>query len=347
MKTNNNIMLSIIIPVYNSFIYIERCLNSLATQLTENCEVIIVDDGSKDNSRIIYNKYSKKFKQITTFYKINGGVSSARNFGLTKAKGKYITFVDSDDYVSNNFIEKIFEEIKSDSDLIFFQYNSDDVNTILNNNNNNNSILPEISISQIIKSVFTAKEPIKNFKYNFRAVWSKVIKREIIYSNNITFPENISYGEDMIFMLKVYSNVKSKKINANILYHNFFLHEMSATNKYKPDMIITLKNQEESLLEWIKNYKYSEYESYHALYRLNDIILIIKYDFFHKNNTEKDYEKKVRFKNFINSSNYKNYYQIAKNSHLLQYYKKNKLLFIFMAINNYYFLIKVLSKIRY
>lgn len=105
---------SVILPVYNVEDYLEQCLDSLVNQTYKNTEIVVVNDGSPDNSQKIIDKYSKKYKNIISIKKENGGVSSARNLGIEKSTGEYIMFVDGDDYVSHDIIEKLVECIKKE-----------------------------------------------------------------------------------------------------------------------------------------------------------------------------------------------------------------------------------------
>lgn len=118
----NNIIISIVIPVYNVEKYLDECLGSIIKNYHTNVEVILVDDGSTDKSGSLCDKYDKKYEFISVIHKKNGGLSSARNVGIEKAKGKYIWFVDSDDYISNDSISNILEEAKKDGDLIIGNY---------------------------------------------------------------------------------------------------------------------------------------------------------------------------------------------------------------------------------
>ena len=104
-------LISIIVPIYNVENYLERCINSLIAQTYKNIEIILVDDGSTDNSLNICNAYSKKDKRIKIIHQKNGGVSDARNKGISFSHGEYITFVDSDDYVSNDYVEYMYNMI--------------------------------------------------------------------------------------------------------------------------------------------------------------------------------------------------------------------------------------------
>ncbi len=107
-----NDLISVIVPVYNVEKYLERCLDSIINQTYKNIEIICVNDGSQDNSQKILNKYFEKDKRIKIIQKSNGGLSDARNYGIDKAIGKYITFIDSDDLITEDYIEYLYNLIK-------------------------------------------------------------------------------------------------------------------------------------------------------------------------------------------------------------------------------------------
>jgi glycosyltransferase involved in cell wall biosynthesis len=131
--------ISIIVPVYNTEKYLKKCLDSLVNQSLKDIEIIIINDGSTDNSQNIIDEYKNKYpKLIKSYIKENGGLSDARNFGLAKAKGEYIGFVDSDDYVDYKLFELLNNEIKKekDIDIIRFQgYHVDNNYKIISNIN--------------------------------------------------------------------------------------------------------------------------------------------------------------------------------------------------------------------
>lgn len=112
-----NYLVSVIIPVYNVENYLEKCINSVLNQSYRNYEILLIDDGSTDKSGIICDKYAKKYKTISTFHKKNSGLGLTRNYGLTKAKGKYVTFIDSDDYIKNDYLKKLISPILADSSI--------------------------------------------------------------------------------------------------------------------------------------------------------------------------------------------------------------------------------------
>lgn len=127
MRKGDFMLLSIIIPVYNVEKYLNKCLHSLLNQVTEEVEIICVDDGSTDGSGIICDEYARNHSNIHVYHKTNGGVSSARNLGLSMAKGRYIAWIDPDDYVGFNWFSRIKEILNNDSpECILFDYYTDD-----------------------------------------------------------------------------------------------------------------------------------------------------------------------------------------------------------------------------
>lgn len=184
--------LSIIIPIYNSAQYLARCLESLLVIKCEECEILCINDGSTDNSLDVLNNYQKLDKRIKIFSKQNGGVSSARNYGLDQAKGEYIMFVDSDDIIENNYVSELMEYTDK-YDIIKTGYKND-----------------TIPITWFSKE---QEITMQDFFYyikkdnRFNVVFAQLIKRSIL--TNIRFKEDISYGEDLLFNYECYSNASS------------------------------------------------------------------------------------------------------------------------------------------
>ena len=109
----SNILLSVVIPVYNVEKYLQQCVDSIINQLTDECEIILVDDGSPDGSGEICDRYANKDSRINVIHQQNGGLAAARNTGLDYARGEYVAFVDSDDYLDGHCIAKILSWISS------------------------------------------------------------------------------------------------------------------------------------------------------------------------------------------------------------------------------------------
>ncbi len=175
---NNMPLISIIVPVYNVEKYLSRCLNSILAQTFTDFEIIAVDDGSPDNCGKILDEYAQKDERIKVIHKENGGLSSARNAGLDVAQGEYVAFVDSDDYLSDKFIEKLYNLIK--------KYNADISQCSFKETSKNT----EISTVEKQEQLYTNIEMLENlYNKNYVAsviVPNKMYKKELF--KNIRFP---------------------------------------------------------------------------------------------------------------------------------------------------------------
>lgn len=177
---------SVIVPVYNVEKYLERCLNSLVNQTLENIEIIIVNDGTKDNSEEIIKKFMEKYPQkIVYLKKENGGLSDARNFGIPYAKGEYIAFLDSDDYVEKDIYKEMYELAKKEnSDMVECDFLWEYPN----------------KVREDIGQVYNGK---KEMLEKVRVVaWNKLIRKSILEKTQIQFPKGLRY-EDVEFTYKL------------------------------------------------------------------------------------------------------------------------------------------------
>jgi glycosyltransferase involved in cell wall biosynthesis len=224
-------LVSIIIPIYNAESFLEQCIDSILQQTYNNFELLLINDGSTDKSKEICERYSQKDKRVNVYHKKNGGVSSARNLGLLKAQGKWVVFVDSDDWVDPNWLESYFP--MNDSDIKFQGF-------IIENNNKKE--VKKISISKTNKIETIYYLEVNNM---FGWTWCKIFKNSIIQENQLTFNEEISYNEDLIFTLqfckianKVTTIDTSKyhyRINKNSVMHTI---RLSATDIIKKRELI-------------------------------------------------------------------------------------------------------------
>ena len=206
-------LISIIVPIYNVEDYIKTCVNSIINQTYDNLEIFLIDDGSKDNSSIIIDELSKKDNRIKVIHKENGGVSSARNVGLSEANGKYIVFIDGDDYIENDYIEYFYNLINKDNyDMAF---NSKCFN-LTNNKRNNNEKYSVFDSEIIIEDIYT-----DNIGCGV-AVWNKIYKKDFLDKNNIRFDEKIWYGEGMLFNINCLIKTAKVIVGENLLYHQVF-----------------------------------------------------------------------------------------------------------------------------
>jgi glycosyltransferase involved in cell wall biosynthesis len=189
----NNIKISVIIPVYNKEKYIEDCLDSVIKQSLKNIEIILVDDGSTDNSLEILKKYEKKDNRIKVLTQTNLGPGIARNKGIEIAKGEYIGFVDADDcLIDSNGLKKMFELGKTNNcDMV-----SANIRLVINNGKD-----------KIYHQKIEKIEIIPSSSYGIPWFFYKnIFKREFLIKNNITFPDYYK-GEDPIFLAKVLAKI--------------------------------------------------------------------------------------------------------------------------------------------
>lgn len=179
-------LISVIVPVYNGEKFIEQCIDSITNQTLKNIEILIINDGSKDNTLNIIESIAKKDSRVKVLNQKNSGVSAARNNGISKSLGKYIAFVDADDYIDETMYEKMYKKAEEfNSDIVICN-----VNDVLNGNKKISLNLNEGIID--IKSL-TEKEFLSNEYFNLgTAVWHKIFKSKLIKENKIKF---INYSE--------------------------------------------------------------------------------------------------------------------------------------------------------
>lgn len=215
------IMISVIIPVYNSEKFVENCVERLNPNKYD-IEIILVNDGSKDNSLDICRRLEKKYENVRAFDKENGGVSSARNFGIEKANGEWIMFVDADDYLDTRFFDDNDSLIISEEkELIHFgcvtnHYSECDEKPVEEKRLMNIESLVEMKYADVdIKKSF-----IELFRNNvFDSVWGKLYRKDIIDKFSIRFIDGMKVREDSDFVLKYAYNIKQICIINGYYYH--------------------------------------------------------------------------------------------------------------------------------
>lgn len=222
-------MISVIIPVFNAERYLEFCLNSLWNQSSKDFEVIMIDDGSSDRSKAICQLFTEKSEKFKYYFQENQGVSAARNLGIKKAKGECITFVDADDFVTEDYITQIQENIGNVDAVIFGQScQMDGLSKEIHPN------------TKFLKSILDAKDyPLTDNAYPY-TVWSKVYKKEIIEKNNLEFITGLANGEDMLFNFEYYKKCKNIKLVKKSIY-SYRINQFSTSTSYSPNIFKTDK----------------------------------------------------------------------------------------------------------
>lgn len=209
---------SVIIPVYNVQKYLEQCINSVIKQTYYNIEIILIDDGSTDNSGKICDDYAKKDNRIIVMHIPNGGSVLSRRAGLNISRGKYISFVDADDWIDEILIEDVITKLnETKADYAVFGYYQEQEKTIsIPVVNINKTVDVYENIDDLLDSLILFKQ--KNF-YMLRNLWGKIFKRNIIIPAYNRLPERCSWGEDYISTIDaLFSSSKITFIN-KCYYH--------------------------------------------------------------------------------------------------------------------------------
>jgi glycosyltransferase involved in cell wall biosynthesis len=294
--SKNQIRFSIIIPNYNKGQYINECLSSVINQSYKNLEIIVIDDGSTDNSGTICDEYAIKDNRIRVFHKENGGVSSARNWGLDKAIGEYIMFVDSDDYMLPGMLEVMLSTLESKkTDLV-----------VCGTTETGGGYWRPIA--DVDYSINQLKENFVSLLHTelLSPPWNKIYKKEIIGSNR--FCEDISFGEDLLFNIQYLEKCE----NISLIKESPFYHEKENENS------LVVKFNRNRLLDiekvWVVVDRFSEdKEGLYSKY-LRDLTVYIRqllktkqYLWSEKKNILEEWSSMALIKN-LNLFNYKIYY---------------------------------------
>ena len=205
--SNNAPVISIIIPIYNAERYINRCVDSILNQTYKKFELILIDDGSKDHSASICDKLSSIDRRIFTYHKENGGSGDARNFGLKKAKGDYILFIDSDDYIEKNTLEKLVQTTKEGYDIVCVGFDRVDEKT--------KKVYSKEMISMPYDELEISDKTICETAFISPACWGKLFSKNVL--NDISFSNNTI--EDILFFTELMPRVKKIKFIKEILWH--------------------------------------------------------------------------------------------------------------------------------
>lgn len=263
------VLVSVIVPVYNVEQYLERCVESIRNQTLKEIEIILVDDGSPDECPRLCDEYAELDERIKVIHKKNGGLSSARNAGIQNSRGKYIGFIDSDDYIESNMYEKLYEAAESNNvDMVMADcWKVTNQKKILktceirsglyNNEDLEKEIYPKLIMRNSIEF-----GPILS-------VWNCLYKREILQENKLFFDEEILWSEDCIFSaLCVYSISSFLYLKGEPLY-NYMYNPQSISNTYKEKSWDVYRKMNEKLrnkFEGVQGYDFVNQLDFHMIY---------------------------------------------------------------------------------
>ncbi|CDB75075.1 MULTISPECIES: glycosyltransferase family 2 protein [Clostridia] len=211
---------SVIIIAYNIEQYIEKCIKSVINQTFKEIEILIVNDGSTDKTLSIINEWALKDKRIKIINQVNKGAIEARKAGLDKCNGKYVLFVDGDDWLELNAIERLYNEIEQDqADIVVY-----------------NSYIVDDFGRKIVRSfnieIYNDKDLLKNLLIGKSSpfLWDKFIRKSFIIENKVKFPKEVSYSEDLAALVEIYSKHPKVSVLGEELY-NYYQRVDSATKQ--------------------------------------------------------------------------------------------------------------------
>ena len=250
---------SIIVPVYNVENYIERCLNSLVNQTFKDIEIITINDGSTDKSLELLNKYAKEDIRISVIDLGDEGVSYCRNLGIEKANGKYIMFVDSDDWIDSSMVEVMYKKAEENKlDLVMCSY----IREFKDHSKEKIFNLPqeiiykdnEVKNELLRKLVGPIKEELSNPEMldALGTVWGKLYRADILKENKIKFVDlkEIGSAEDTLFNIFTFNYLKKVMFLNKPMYHYWRDNPKSVTSQYNPK----LKEQRKVFFKYISNF---------------------------------------------------------------------------------------------
>ena len=235
-------MISIIIPVFNSKKYLNKCIESIIKQTYTDIEIILIDDGSTDGSGEICDKFSILDRRVKVIHQPNAGVSSARNYGLDIAKGSLIMFVDSDDWVESCFIENLLR-VYSCEDILISGYKELRPSRVIIKNTDTR----KIESAELFEHFEELYE-----KFLLNSPFSKLYKRNLI--DNLRFRKDVKLGEDLIFNLEYIKKTRNILFVDEIGYNYNCINQTSATKTFREDDIDQLFCLHSISKEFVKNY---------------------------------------------------------------------------------------------
>lgn len=300
-----NPLISVVVPVYNVEKYLNRCIDSILNQTLKKIEIILVDDGSTDNSPFICDEYCDRYENIKVIHKKNNRVAAARNDGIKLATGKYIALVDSDDWIESNMLEEMYnkaEEFHTDITMCDFR---------------KVGVESEYTVSQPIREGYYDRDMIESELFPclimFENIefpptisnWTCLFRREFLIENNLFYDEDIHYCEDSIFGSKAMYNANGFYYMKNRYFYNYFYNPNSTTstcNMKKWDSYLIINQR---LKEYFKDSKFD----FSRQIKINMLYFTLNFLEETKKSNLPLYKKKEVFRRLFNDTNVRNIFK--------------------------------------
>lgn len=255
MQGDQECLVSIIVPIYNVEAFLCACLRSIQEQNYENFEVIMVNDGSKDGSRNIAEKFQEEDERFRLVDKENGGLSSARNFGMQYVRGDFVSFIDSDDFLSKSYISSLYNAFDNETDIVVADY-------VIYNSKKNKSYKHRVPLQN--QSFVTHQEKNDLLRYLIfgekpvMSMWKNMYRVSFYKQQHLSFiSEREVYAEDLLFNTEAYSLAKKVKIISNIVYYHL-VNPGSLSQGYRKNYFQMNKTLHLRVLEKLKENGFEE-----------------------------------------------------------------------------------------
>lgn len=324
-------LISIIIPIYNCEKYLHRCIKSVLLQTYKNLQVLLIDDGSTDNSAIICNEYANNDDRIEVFHLKNGGVSNARNFGVQKARGKFIGFVDADDFIELNMYEKLWQKaIEQDSDMVFCRFKRFQVE--------GEYVVEDLGVEEFVKTRNIALFIANKNKTIMGSACRILFKKNFI--DGFHFDTSIILGEDLLFVLEAITSTSKISYVEDALYNYYYVNTHNCFKYLQNENYL---NSQQILTEKVVDIlnksgridlvKYRRWDTY--ITTLKTLLLAKDYDIRIKN-----LKRNVFWRELNSRENYTEYKKIKCNL------RNSQKLSMLLIHHNLFFIYKLLLKIK-
>lgn len=348
-KAFSDVLVSIVLPIYNiSEEFLKKCIDSLIEQTHKNIEIILVDDGSTNNSLELCNNYSNIDKRIKVIHQENSGVSVARNRGLENSDGKYVCFIDPDDWVKTNYIEKLLNCIeKNQAEFALCNCMVSYSNTERKNDfmifNEPEKLLDENQVTELQKQLI-GKKICQYYPPEVAAgvPWAKMFKKDFLLKNNLKFIPGMIRMQDNIFCLYAYE-LSNKVCFVNDRLYVYRKEYGSACFKFSPRIIEYFEKYYEETLKFMTKYKKDE--NWFKAFYMKELTSFNSYFtqyFFNKQN-KKDYKSiKLEINNLLS----KDIYQKALSNIDYSFLTSLEKIFVFLLKKRLYKILNILVKVR-
>ncbi len=326
--------ISFIVPVYNASRTLEHCIKSLLTQTYDNFEIVLVDDGSVDGSSKICDDFAQKENRVVVYHQENAGVSAARNKGLELACGKYVTFVDADDWADSNVCETFVKACeKQDYDLFCFSaiYSSQKKDVLSLLFPGDVELFSQKQKEELLCKMMTPWAPWYSFNCNTRfagSVWAKFYRAEVIKNSDIRFSLETIVSEDVLFNVLSFDFFDKIGYSTKAFYH-YQVQDDSAQNRYRPNSMKYFGFVIDQIQQWLeeKRKDLNVKDCANTLF-VHYLFGALKEDYFHKDNRN---SKKVylELKEMLNQDKYQT---ILKNAPEKYFSIQERLLILLMRL---------------